>query len=149
MNACLITWEGTDLRLTEINKIAGVLSGRSSSSDVERIVDFIYHRSQFSVGDMVYYANRRKARESRSRASFSTRARIFYGSNPWLYARMVKELRVEADESEGIEIVSWTEHALVANNASTGYTFVETEPERHVSIRRPLHSPIAKEPVYA
>lgn len=149
MNAWLITWEGTDKRVTEANKIAGVLSARYSSSDIEKLVDFIYHRTVFDVREMVYFANRRKAREAKSKAIFSRGERIFYGSNPCLFARRVKDLQVKHDESKHMEVVSWVECAIIENNESTGYTFKETEPERKGCITRPANLPLAIEPIHA
>lgn len=147
MNAWVITWEGTDRRITEDNKIVGVLSARNSGSDIEKLVDFIYHRTIFNVREMAYFANRRKARGARCKALFSTRERIFYGSNPCLYARKVKELEVKPDESGNVEVVSWVEYAIVENNESTGYTFKETVPEKTVSISRPANLPLAIDPM--
>ena len=62
MNAWLITWEGTNKSITNANKIAGILSGRYSDSYIEKLVDFLYHRTKFNVNEMAYFANKRKAR---------------------------------------------------------------------------------------
>lgn len=146
MNAWLITWEGTDPRITGDNKVAGVLSARTSSSDVEKLVDFIYHRAMFGLKNILYYANRRKEREARSKAVFSTGSRIFYGFNPHLFARRVKDLQVKVDPTKNVEVISWVELAIIENNKSTGYQFKETVPERLVSISRPANTPLANEP---
>jgi hypothetical protein len=149
MNAWLITWEGTDKSIKEANKIAGVLSGRCSSSYVENLVDFIYHRTIFDVHAMVHYANKRKAREAKSKMLFSTNGRIYYGSNPCLYARRVKNIEVNVDELKNIEIVNWVEHARIENNESTGYKFKEIEPEKRKRVSRPKYAPLTIEPTNA
>ena len=149
MNAWLITWEGTDRRITEANKIVGVLSARTSDSDIEKIIDFIYHRTVFGVGDLIHYTNKRKARQARSKALCSTGGRIFYGSDPLLFARIVKELQVKVDQTKNWEVISWVELAVVENNESTGYKFKETAPEKRVSISRPSNAPLVNEPLNA
>ena len=148
MNAWLITWEGTSRRITDANKIVGVLSARNSDSDIEKLVDFIYHRTVFSVGEMIYYANKRKARQARSKAIFSGGGRIFYGkgSNPFLFARRVRDIQVKVEESKNMEVISWVELALIENNESPGYKFKEITPEKMMSISRSANSPLAIEP---
>lgn len=149
MNAWLITWEGTISNITDANKIVGVLSARNSESEIEKLVDFVYHRTIFTVSDMAHYANKRKARQSRSKTLFSQGGRIFYGSNPCLFARRVKDLTVIVDASRNTETMSWVELAVIENNESTGYTFKETVPEKAMSISRPVNTPLATEPINA
>lgn len=145
MNAWLITWEGTVKNITEANKIAGVLSGRCSSTDVEKLVDFIYHRTVFSAHEMVYYANKRKARKAKSRMLISNGERIFYGSNPCLFARRVIDIEVNVDELKNIEVVRWVENARIENDKSAGYKLKEIEPEKRKRVSRPKYAPLTIE----
>lgn len=146
MNVWLFTWEGTTSSITDANKVVGVLSARNSESEIEKFVDFVYHRTIFTVGEMAHYANKRKARQSRSKSLFSRGGRIFYGSNPFLFARLVKDFAVIVDSSRNTETVSWVELAVIENNESTGYAFAETVPEKPMSVSRPAHKPLAIEP---
>ena len=149
MNAWLITWEGTDKRVTEANKIAGVLSGRQSASYIEKLVDFLYHRTKFDGYHMAHFANKRKARENQSKVLSSPPGHILYGTNPlFLYARQVKEFKVNYDDENNIEIISWVEQALYGNDDKDGYKVKEMAPEKKRSIKRP-NRPIVEEPIDA
>jgi hypothetical protein len=144
VNAWLVTWEGTDSHIKDTTKIAGVLGGRCPYSHVEKVVGLLYQRTVFGVREMVYYANRRRELQARFKMIFSDGSRILYGSNPRiLYARKVNDLKVSVDTVSGNEIVSWVERALLKCNASTGYKFVEAEPERRVCVFRSLNSPLS------
>ena len=151
MNAWLITWEGTDKRVAEANKIAGVLSGRHSHSYIEKLVDFLYHRTKFNVHEMAHFANKRKAREHQSKVLSSPPGHILFGSNPYLHARRVKEFKVNYDDEKNIEIISWVENALYGNDEKDGYKVKEMEPEKKRSIKRPNrpNRPIVEEPIDA
>ncbi len=139
MSPWVLTWEGTNSQITSDNKIVGILSGRSSSDSVEKIVDFIYHRTQHNVESMEYYLNRSKERKERSKSFFSNSYRIYYGTaNCFLYARKVKNFRVEIDESRDLEIVSWIDPAYVENDK-------EVEPEKPKTISRSRSLPMSLE----
>ncbi len=88
---------------------------------------------------MAYFANKRKAREYQSKTIPSIPGRIKYGSNPFLYARQVKEFKVKYDDKKNIEIIRWRELALYGNDETHNYRIKEIEPEKkRTIIRRPL-----------
>ena len=135
MNAWLITWEGTDKKLNDSNKIVGVVSSRCSSKNIENLIDFLYQRTIFNVGEMTYFANRKSARKKMNRSLLSTESRIFYGNNPYLFARLVENLSVV--EKEYTEIITWTEPALYGNDPDNNYQVTQLQPESKKSITRP------------
>ena len=75
------------------------------------------------------------------------RVRIKYGSNPYLYARQVKEFKVKYNDNKNIEIISWVELALYGNDETDNYKIKEIEPEQKRTIMRPKYQPIVVEPL--
>jgi len=112
MNAWLLTWEGTSPKITEENRIIGVIGSRRADSFVAELVEFIYARNSSSVTDMAYIANRPKkkpfpATKTQIINGVPHGERIICGHNPWIYARKVKALKTEVED--GVEVVSWQE----------------------------------------
>lgn len=149
MNVWLITWEGTGNKVANSNKIAGVLSSRYSDSYIERLVDFLYHRTIYDVHDMAYYAHKKQARVRQSKKLWSSFGRISYGGDPWLFARQVKDFDVQYDEKKNIEIITRVEQAVYGNDIKNGYKIKQIEPEKKKRLVRPKYQPIAKEPINA
>ena len=146
MNAWLITWEGTDPKITDENRIVAIISSRRSHSYIEDVVDLLYLRATSDASGMYYYANRKKERHNKNRAIFSKGGRIFYGSNPFLYGRTVSELNVIADEEKGVEIVRWVEPPYYKQNPEAGFAIELVEGEKQKEIIRPLHRTIGRSP---
>ena len=112
MNAWLITWEGTSPKITDENRIIGIIGSRRSDSFVADLVEFIYARNSSSVTDMAYIANRPKERpypaeKNQLINNLPHGERIICGHNPWIYARKVKALKTTVHD--GSEVVSWQE----------------------------------------
>lgn len=145
MNAWLITWEGTR-KISEVNKIVGVISGKCSESHIEKLVDFLYHQTKFNVHEMTFFANKRKKREHQSKTVFSRFGYISYGNNPFLYARQVKDFIVKYDDEKEVENISWVELAVYGNDEKDDFKIKELEPEKKKSITRPKYQPIAEVP---
>ena len=64
MDAWLITWEGTDRRINNKNKIVAIISGKRSTNFVEELIDFLYLRFTESAYGMAYFANRKRQRRN-------------------------------------------------------------------------------------
>ena len=112
MNAWLITWEGTSPKITDENRIIGILGSRRSDSFVAELVEFIYLRNSSSVSEMAYIANRPKkkpfpAERTQIINGVPHGERLICGHNPWIYARKVKNLKIAQDGD--VEIITWKE----------------------------------------
>ena len=107
MNAWLLTWEVLTSRKQDIEKIAAILSSRKSDDKVAEAVELLYLRSMCSAFDMAYYANRRTEMPYKAQ---NYGGNIFCGASPrWLCARRVTNLKIQVDEENGKEILSWVE----------------------------------------
>lgn len=144
MNAWLLTWEGTvGPAISDDYKIAAILSGRLGSSSVEPIVDAIYTRCVWTAAELVNFAHKPKDRAKEFRHIYSQPDRFFYGTNPCIFARRVKDLRVHKDAERLVERVTWTELPYL-RIVKQGSMPVEVEPESTRKVTRPL-SPIVAE----
>lgn len=138
MNTWLLTWEGTSCPALEPDqKIIAILSSRRAPAAVADLVDTLYCRSVDSAYDMVLLANKRKVREHQYMHLGSTFNRFFYGRNPCIFARVVSDLKVERNEAQGTEFITWSEPPIL-QNAPTGSTPVEVEPARKCQLIRRL-----------
>ncbi len=110
MKAWLLTWEGTSgPALVSERKIVSIISARRTSSWISVNADLLYCRSVDSAYDAILLANRPSLREYQYRHLYSNSARIVYGRNPCIYARLVSNCMVERDEVRMVERVRWTE----------------------------------------
>ena len=138
MKAWLLTWEGTSgPALAPERKIVAIISARRSSSTIEEIADLLYCRSVDSAYDAAFLANKRSLREYQYRHLYSNSARIFYGRNPCIYARLVSNFMVERDEARKVERVRWTEPPYIRIERQ-GALPVEIEPESEQELVRAL-----------
>ena len=136
MNVWLLTWEGTDPNITDANRIVGVLSTRLSDSYVERYMELIYQHIHFNIQDIMFFANRRSLLQAQFRGPQAAPGRFYFGKNPFLFARRVKDFKVIVNEENNSEVVNWIEHA-VFGNAEKGSGVVEIEPEKPCTTFRP------------
>jgi hypothetical protein len=112
MNAWLLTWEGTSPKITDNNRIIGIIGSRRSDSFVAELVEFLYSRNYSSAFDMAYIANRPKKKNFTAEKTQIINGaphgeRIICGHNPWIYARKVKNLKITQEDD--IEIITWQE----------------------------------------
>jgi len=105
MRAWLITWDWANDAAAVADKIAGVLNPRWGNSRVADIVEFLYSNTNASVGELAYYARRPSNNPYRAQ---TINGWIHCGSNPFLYARIVSDLRIYYTEDDK-EIISWME----------------------------------------
>lgn len=138
MNAWLLTWEGTSgPAINDRKKIIAILSSKRSSSFVEDLVDVLYCRSVDTASNMAYEANKRKLRNNQYKHIYSGVNRIFYGKNPCIFARVVKDLEIDVDDENNIETVRWTEPTYYESKPPS-YKPEVVEPEKSKEIIRPL-----------
>ena len=121
--AWLITWEWTADHAKVEHKVAGILNYRYSSKSIERIVEQIYANSRFAFHEKLAYAKARTSTPYRvqhgvvelgqqakekldlpSKLPFADE--MIYGGHPWLWARVVRDLRAYVD-CDGNEHLSW------------------------------------------
>jgi len=112
MVAWLVTWEWVGDHARMENKIAAILNYRLSPERAGEIVELIYVNEQFTLSERIAYAkskgNNPYPAQFDSIHGVPWTARIICGHNPFLYARLVDDLRVEIDKS-GKETLNWKE----------------------------------------
>ena len=110
--AWLITWDQAGGHPRQKDKIVSILSGRLSAKTVFDYVERLYVSSEYSLSDRLAYAKNRK--NNPYPAQFVSingvlwEGQITCGHNPFLFARLVKNIRVEVD-SDGEEQLHWDE----------------------------------------
>ena len=115
MNAWLITWEGTQLYKSNLDKIVAILNSQKSKTKVIELIELLYLRSTCNASDMAYVANRPskivfKVYESTANKGILYPGRFFCGSSQFmLYARQVTNLKIHIDREKQKEIMTWTE----------------------------------------
>lgn len=116
MNAWLVTWQGTALFPKNApEKVAAILSSRKSDDAVAELVELLFLQAKYGASEMAYYANRRRDVPYKMQQSLLINHvphgdRIFCGNSECgIYARKVKNLKVEVDKEKGKEILSWVE----------------------------------------
>jgi hypothetical protein len=98
-SAWLVTWVGT----TGVPKdpIVAILNYRNSGRSVRDFVEQLYVTLQADIEMKLAYA--KKPKDTPYRASKTPFQRIFCGHNPWLYARLVSNLKAHGEK------LTWTE----------------------------------------
>lgn len=129
------------------NNILAIISSRRSSSFIRDLVDVLYSRSVDSAYDMATRANKRKQRDREWKATFSTSNRLFYGRNPMIFARLVTDLKVVRNESQGTETVSWTDPPYLKIE-KPGDLPVVADPERDCELVRQINVPLSGDMYY-
>ncbi len=109
--AWLVTWEHAGDHAKPKRLIAAVLSPHWSGERVRAHVEWLYANESYSLRERIAYA-RRKSFNPYPARFLSVRGvpwegRIFCGHNPYLYARLVDDLRA-ADHSDETQ-VTWKE----------------------------------------
>ena len=105
--AWLITWEWHGEHNEKTDKIVRIINYRFSDSTVRDIVEQIYVDSEYSLLERLQYIKSYKNKRS---IPDRTRIRNFHincGYNPYLWARLVKNIKV-VDE-DGKENLEWEE----------------------------------------
>src|SRR5271157_4128974 len=108
LSAWLVTWESSGSHAQPQNEIVEILNPRMSSERVREIVELLYHRDALLAEKVAW---RLRKQEQPYPAEFPIleggkwTGEIICGHNPWLRARLVDNLIVNAG-GEGKEAVS-------------------------------------------
>ena len=114
MKAWLITWKWAGDHAAEDDPVVAVLSARTSAKDVRKYVERLYVEKTASLAEKLSYARYNQPQELPYPAEFGQVGGLRYqgeitcGHNPWLHARLVDDLRIEAD-ANGNDVPRWTE----------------------------------------
>jgi hypothetical protein len=112
MKAWLVTWEWVGDHAKRADVIAALLNPRLSAKRVGDIVELLYANEYYSLGERMAYIPKKK--KNPYPAVFGRvdgvqwRGQITCGHNPFLFARLVDDLRVAFDE-RGTEQATWKE----------------------------------------
>ena len=105
MKAWLITWDWTGDAAAVADVVVGILNSRWGDRRVADIVEFLHTNATANVTELSHYAKRPSNNPYRAEIR---NGRIHCGSNPFLYARVVSDLKIEIT-SNNKESISWLE----------------------------------------
>ena len=110
MRAWIITWD--NYQGTGDDSVVMVLNGRMGIERVRWYVELMYIEKTSSDAEKYDYARPKKSRRTAFPAEVTRTIKgeghIHCGHNPWLFARLVDELRVETND-DGVEVLKWKE----------------------------------------
>ena len=120
IKAWLVTWDGVDdARVCGEERIAAIISCRSSAKRVNELVELLYVNTEFTLDERLLYA---RNRSTPYRAEFVPVAgvpwegQIICGHNPHLFARLVDDLRLDPGAPAGL---SWAERPKPSPSRTT------------------------------
>jgi len=105
MKAWLITWDWTGDAAAVADVVVGVLNPRWGDRRVADMVEFLYSNTTANISELAHYAKRPSNNPYRAEIR---NGRIHCGHNPFLYARIVSDLKIEIG-SDGKESITWKE----------------------------------------
>src|SRR5262249_10276910 len=113
ISAWLVTWEHADAHAKPPGRVAAVYNTRGSPERVKELVELLYVGASFAIFEQIAYANNRSfnpypARFGSLRGILCWMGEIYCGHDPWLFARLVDNLRTE-ESGDGVERVLWDE----------------------------------------
>lgn len=121
MSAWLATWEHFGEHARPPGRIAAVFNPRWSASRVQEHLELLYVRHAYTLSEQLRYANNR--RFNPYPAQFANPHgipfgdRLTCGHNPFLYARLVSNLRL-VGKLEDEASLTWDERPLPKNMAA-------------------------------
>ena len=99
--AWLITWESPNQNIK--NKVARILNHRTSGSNVHEVLEQLYIDSKYYPSERLAYSISKRGNPYPVRYDrihgIPWEGRMWCGHNPYLYARQVKNLRVEINKT--------------------------------------------------
>ena len=111
MRAWLITWCWIGDHAAVDDPVVAILNARTGAEEVRRYVERRYIEETASLREKLSYARYKKPAypaEFERMKGVSYTGQIHCGHNPWLYARLVDDLRAEID-ANGNDVPKWTE----------------------------------------
>lgn len=114
MKAWLVTWQWIGDHAQVGDPLVAILSSRKSDRAVSEFVEQYYLMASATAGEMAYYMNRRRKLPHKARTpeiinEIPHGGRIRCGADPYIYARLVTDLRIEELDDEDVEIITWRE----------------------------------------
>ena len=115
-SAWLVTWEWSgDHARVEDDPAVALFNYRWPAETVRLIVEQLYATFEYSIPEKVAVARNKRSNPYPARARDIDGApfwgEMFCGDNPWLRARLVKDVRIEIDTS-GKKTLRWSERKL-------------------------------------
>ena len=111
ITAWLVTWEWAGDHAAVERRIAAILNAHWSGARVREHVELIYVNSSYSILERISYAKNRSFNpypaEFVKVHGIPWEAQIICGHNPWLFGRMVDNLRAGTEDDE--DTLVWTE----------------------------------------
>ena len=143
-HAWLITWIGTEpwAAVGDWRSIMAIINGRRSQKFIEDVLWLLDMRAKHSGYGMAYYANRRRKSGLPYRHGPGIRME---GSNAFLYAREVTDLRVTRDGTQ--ETIQWNEPDYWGNDPNT-HQLTLLQPGWPQSVTRSVDEHIGGEPYH-
>ncbi len=118
ISAWLVTWEHMGDHATPPETVAAVLSPRLTARRVLEIVELLYANASYDPSERIAFAKSRKGNPYPARFGVlhgvPWEGEIVCGHNPWLEARLVRNLRADRDAT-GQERFVWDERPKPCN----------------------------------
>ena len=112
MNAWIITWEWIGGHAAVSDPLVAIFSSRKSEKWIKEYIENFYLFKFYQIADWAYYAKDRKRKELIDTAKIHHPPDgngITCGESPWLYGRIVSDLKIETNNENNCEIISWRE----------------------------------------
>lgn len=110
MNAWIITWEWLGGHVAVDDPLVAIFSSRKTEKWIKEYIENLYFFNFYQIVDWAYYANRRnKLKLNTIIHRIPNGNGITSGENPWLYGRVVSNLKIETNDENNCEIISWRE----------------------------------------
>lgn len=141
MKAWLVTWDWCGEHAKPEETLIALFSARKSESTIADFVEQHYLFATATAHEIAYYANRVQKRPYKAMSGANINSvphgdRVYCGHNPFIYARIVLDLTVQADSEEGMEIVRWKEPPV--------FKWANDSKERIVVDREGLHEELSR-----
>lgn len=145
MKAWLVTWDWMSDSEAVADRVLTIVSSRKSAERVAELVEFLYSQATSTLAELAAYARSPKNRAYRAKTVEMINGvphgdRITCGAHPWLYARLVTDLRIARDPETSVEQVSWTEPPTF-RFSEDGSRIVEDAPGQRDFVRRVIVGP--------
>ena len=112
ISAWLVTWEHAGTHASPPRRVVAVYNPRWSPERVRELVELLYVGANYTIFEQIAYANNRSFNPYPARfgslKGIPWMREIYCGHNPWLFARLVDNLRTE-ESGDGDERVLWDE----------------------------------------
>ncbi len=144
MKAWIITWEWDGEHAAVADKVIGFLNPRWSANKILPIIEFIYNQSTSTISEMANYAKKPSNNTYKPIIDFNTRIRC--GSNPYIFARKVEELKISIDKKTKFENISWVELPIYEPDYDKGFKLVRGKLTQEY--KRKLTGPVSNEMIW-